>query len=87
MPITKLTLEQQIEQVGIHFRTAKEAKANQLLADLLTELEPTLTKLPANQLERVNQYLPVLLDAQERRDNLFVADILEYEIKPLLKLS
>ncbi|MFO6421847.1 hypothetical protein [Motilimonas sp. KMU-193] len=77
------TLEQLIDEVCQHFRLGHEARANQRYGQLLEILTTQHDQLEANQASHLNQILPPMLAAQSRRDNLFLADILEYEIKPL----
>ena len=79
-----IDLLREFETVGRSLRLGMEAKGCAVLVLCLDELEKQLPNLP---LEVTNQILPYLGDAlaaQERKDYLLVADLLEYEIAPLL---
>lgn len=66
------------------FRVGREAEANSQLAALIEPLLQALPQLAERQRAHFEVVMPLLLDAQQRRDLLYLADLLQYEIGPLV---
>ncbi|MCE0556216.1 hypothetical protein [Motilimonas sp. E26] len=83
MDIDDTDLRSQLKAVAQLFRQGKEAAGNQHLVVLIDTIEKEQRTLTQQQTEQLNNILKVLFAAQQRRDILFVADIIEYEITKL----
>ncbi len=67
------------------YRTGAEAQASESMIrviDLLGEQLPAMTE---ETITRINQILSEIFSAQQRSDFLWAADMLEYELCPLLR--
>lgn len=75
-----------MHQIILSFRLGMDAKANDLFAKFMDEL---VSKLPAlsHDLDvvKLNNYLNQIFLAQTQADYLYLADLIEYEIYPLLR--
>lgn len=74
-------------QIGGYFRLGMEARACRTLAYYVEQLLVEFPKIPAEYTGNLQVLLGQTLAAQERRDFLMVADLLEYEIPPILNLA
>jgi len=75
----------QFEKVGSSLRLGMEAQGSEELICCIDLLAGRLTMLPAEQAVTMQQILEEIFAAQTRKDYLLVADLLEYEIAPLLQ--
>lgn len=75
----------EFEEVGRSLRLGMEAQGCATLVLCLNQLERRLPLFPVELIQKILLLLGQALAAQERKDYLQVADILEYEIAPLLQ--
>ena len=75
----------EFEEVGRALRLGMEAQGNAALVHCLDELQKRLCDLPGETTNAILCHLEQALAAQQRKDYLLVADLLEYEIAHLLK--
>ncbi len=61
-----------------------EAESNYYLSLLTTRLLDKTEKLTQEKLSKLTPILKVMVDAQQRRDMAYVADILQYEVLTLI---
>ncbi len=73
------------EKVGSNLRLGMEAQGCEELVSCIDQLVGRLVAFPAEQTILMQQVFGEILIAQERKDYLLVADLLEYEIAPLLQ--
>ncbi len=66
------------------FRCGYEGKANELFAQVLEQLGPIMNALPEESVTFIHSVLPVMADAQQRGDTIYLCDILQYEVLPLI---
>ena len=59
---------------------AKEGQANQLLAKMFDELLNISASLKPETLMELSQIMEIMHDAQQRRDYVYLVDILQYEL-------
>jgi hypothetical protein len=79
-PAVSTTLEKVVEA----YRLGMEGQASEHLVKLIDLLTPVLAKAPPEMVVRINPLLANAISAIERKDYLYVADTIEYEIAPLL---
>ncbi len=75
-----------IHRTGCHFRLGESAAGSDALTELLDRLMQTLTSGGSTD-ECKQAMVPILkriLNAQQCGDFLYIADLLEYELAPLL---
>lgn len=65
-------------------RQGYEAESNSYLSLLTTRLLKRAEQLPPEKLAQLTPVLKVMLDAQQRKDMAYVADILQYEMVKLI---
>ena len=65
------------------FRLGQEGAASQLLVQGIDQLGDALGSLPPALIDRLQTELGAALEAQQRRDFLRVADLIEYVLVPL----
>jgi hypothetical protein len=58
----------------------QEGAANKSLAKIYDELLKITPMLSAEKIQTLSQLLQVMLDAQQRRDMIYLADIMKFEI-------
>ena len=66
------------------FRLGMEGVGSERLAEFIDALGCLLPKVSPDVLEKLNPLLEDTFNAMSRKDHLRVADLLEYEIKPLV---
>lgn len=76
---------EELEAAAIAFRLGMEAQGCQRLGRFVDALLPLLSGISGEKLVSLNGVLSETLAAQGRKDYLWAADLLEYEIAPLLK--
>jgi len=74
-----------IDKIAYSFRIGYEAQGNDLLGEFTHSIDSLLSTLSTEKLTYINACLTLMLNAQTRRDSIFIADIIEYEIKPIIK--
>jgi hypothetical protein len=73
-----------LEKVVEAYRLGMEGEASEHLVKLIDLLTSVLAKAPPEMVMRINPVLAKAISAIERKDYLYVADTIEYEIAPLL---
>ncbi len=76
-----------IGEVAGHYRCGRNGAAAEGLVTLVDGLMETIQQatLPAAQMNRLAALLNELFAAQQRHDTLYLADLLEYRLRPLLE--
>jgi hypothetical protein len=64
-----------------------EATGSERLMRFIDTINPALNSLPPDTAQRLGSILSESLAAQTRRDFSYLADMLEYEIRPLLEAA
>jgi hypothetical protein len=67
------------------YRVGREAAASQLLVQGIDRLAGILGALPPGDIARLQVHLAEALQAQQRRDFVRVADVLDYLLVPLCR--
>jgi hypothetical protein len=62
------------------FRLGIEGEASEALTQLIDQLAPITSKLPTEITPKLNLLLDEILNAFSRKDYLWAADLLEYEL-------
>ncbi len=73
-----------VAEVCRAFRLGMEGQANDRLTALIDALGQLMATAPEATLQRLNPLLNEVLSAMARKDHLWAADLLEYEIAPLI---
>ena len=76
--------QEQLDSATRAFRVGMDNQGNDNLAAMIDCLANELAGIAPQHLEEFNKMLTETLAAQTRKDYLFVADMLEFEIKNLL---
>lgn len=71
-------------RVVLAFRLGHDGEGNELLGRFIDGLLRLLPSVNPSQMNGIQIVLVPMLQAQERGDYLFLADLLEYELAPLL---
>ncbi|NRA61535.1 MAG: hypothetical protein HRU25_11615 [Psychrobium sp.] len=79
------TLSQSGKLICDNFRQGYEGEANELLISFIGQLEHYLAQNDNINNEYVEGLLNLIFQGQQRRDAIFIADIIEYEL--LVKLA
>lgn len=79
-------LNRLINDAVIALLQAKEGQANQLLAKVFDELLAVSASLTPEILIELSQIMEIMLDAQLRRDYVYLVDILKYSVVKLISL-
>lgn len=66
---------------------SKEGEANQCLNNVFDELLRLSSSFDPDTLSNLSQIMPIMLDAQQRRDHVYLVDILKYELPKHISLS
>jgi len=72
-------------EVANSFRLGYEGGSNDLLVSFIDQLSRFTQHSIILKDPHFNNLIDVMLDAQQRDDNLFLADILQYELLPFLE--
>lgn len=78
-------LLEKIDQTSIAFLQAREGQANELLTEVFDDLMKLSDFFTPETLKILTQLLAIMHDAQQRRDHVYLVDILQYEIPKYLK--
>ena len=73
------------QQVADAFRLGYEGQSNTLLVEFIDMLNSFANKSKINKNQNFNQLVTAMLNAHQRNDNLFLADILQYELLTYLQ--
>ena len=82
---TKLSFSAALLSTCEAFRMGLEGEANEHLVSLIDALSQLMAKIPQDTLIQLTPLITKTLSAIECKDNLWAADLLEYEIRPLLE--
>lgn len=75
-----------ISESSLLFRLGKDAKANEVFARFMDVLMRQLPSISKNvDINGLNQILNEMFLAQSHADYLYLADLLEYEVGPILE--
>ncbi|WP_339686324.1 hypothetical protein [uncultured Pseudoalteromonas sp.] len=74
-----------INETVVYIRQGQAGYSAATLNKTFRKLEEIALSLPESQVEQLAPILRVMLDAQQRRDMIFLADILQYEVTKILK--
>ncbi len=80
-------LQTALQETTEAFRLGMEGLASERLTQLIDLWSADLKSFPEETLMQLNSHFNELFAAQSRKDFLYVADLLQYEITPLLALS
>ena len=82
--MTESTFEDLLERTAAAFRLGRDGEGNETLTGVIDSLAGLLPRLDPLSMSRVQVILEPMLMAQNRGDYLLLADLLEYELAPLL---
>lgn len=74
-----------LNNAGRAFRLGMEATGSENLTQFIDALQDVLKTLPPEKIPQLSAALNESLTAQSRRDYSYLADLLEYQIRPLLE--
>lgn len=74
-----------LQSTAESFRLGMEGAGSQALVELIDGLSLNLIGLRQEDIAALNTILVRALEAQQRKDFLYVADMLEYRLKPFLQ--
>ena len=74
-----------IDEATLLLLHAKEGEANKCLDKLFDELLLLSSSLDSNTLTQLSKIIPIMYDAQQRRDHVYLVDILKYELPKYIK--
>lgn len=74
-----------LQSTAESFRLGMEGQGSQALVELIDGLSLNLIGLRQEDIAALNTILVRALEAQQRKDFLYVADMLEYRLKPFLQ--
>lgn len=77
-------LESLLQKTAEAFRLGAEAQGSEGLVALIDGLPALLEQVPGDATACLNQVLSAMLAAQSRKDYLYLADLLEYELPAIL---
>jgi hypothetical protein len=77
----------EFEKISRPMRLGMEAQGCLALVSCIDKLQPLLSSFPSHTAQQMLGFLEAALLAQERKDYLLVADLLEHEIAPLLQCA
>lgn len=76
-----------VQGAVVAFRLGREAQGSEKLVAIVDLLPGLVSNVPSTALPRLNGMFSAMLAAQSRRDFLFLADLLEYELSAVLAPS
>lgn len=76
-----------VQEAVVAFRLGREAQGSEKLVAIVDLLPVLVSTVPSTDLPRLNGMFSAMLAAQGRRDFLFLADLLEYELLAVLTPS
>lgn len=79
-----MNLKDLSQHIALSYRLGREGKGSEDLVRFVDALSGLVAELDASQMERLNCLFAQIFAAQQRRDFVFVADILEYELPEIL---
>lgn len=75
-----------IDEATLLLLHAKEGEANKCLDTVFGELLRLSSSLDSNTVANLSKIIPIMYDAQQRRDHVYLVDILKYELPKYLPL-
>lgn len=76
-----------IDDASLALLQAKEGEANVLLSKVFDELLVLSSLLDSDSLKALSQIMQIMHDAQQRRDHIYLVDILRYELPKHINLA
>ena len=76
-----------LEACVMALRQGREAQANHHFAELMAELPVLLAQSAPARQQQLAAVIPLLFAAQQRRDLLAIADLLQFELAPLMTVA
>jgi hypothetical protein len=80
-------LSQKIDKASTALLQSNEGQANELLATVFDELLNISSTLSPETLQTLAKLMEIMHDAQQRRDHVYLVDILKYEIPKHINLE
>ena len=85
--VTGAGISANLRQAALAFRLGQEATGCERLTGFIDGLLPTLGNASPDLVHQLERVLGEALQAQQRKDFILVADLLEYELAPLLGME
>ena len=76
-----------VQTVTNAFRCGHEGRANTLLVEVFDQMLPLCNQVSAQDMQFIQSVMPILADAQQRGDMIYLSDILQYEVLPRIMNS
>ena len=76
-----------IDEATLLLLQAKEGEANKCLNKVFDELLIISSSLDSNTVTILSKIMPIMYEAQQRRDHVYLVDILKYELPKHIPLS
>ena len=76
-----------IDEATLLLLHAKEGEANKCLDNVFDELLRLSSSLDSKTVASLSQIIPIMYDAQQRRDHVYLVDLLKYELPKHIPLS
>lgn len=80
----KVKLATLIDDASLALLQCKEGEANILLSKVYDELLALAPSIPADNLALLSQMLEIMHDAQQRRDYVYLVDMLKYSLPKVI---
>ena len=72
-----------MQQVAHQFRLGYEGAANASLVELIDQIPQAADKLQPEQKHQLANLVNTIVEAQQRHDTIYIADIIEYQLAAL----
>lgn len=76
-----------IDEATLLLLHAKEGEANKCLDKVFDELLRLSASFDSHTVTNLSKIMPIMYDAQQRRDHVYLVDILKYELPKYIPLS
>jgi hypothetical protein len=84
--INSKKLSNLIDEATLLLLQAKEGQANKCLNEVFDELLILSSSFDSNMITNLSKIMPIMYDAQQRRDHVYLVDILKYELPKYIQL-
>ncbi|MFT6249713.1 MAG: TFIIF-interacting CTD phosphatase-like protein [Francisellaceae bacterium] len=75
-----------IDEATLLLLQAKEGEANKCLDKMFDELLILSSSFDSSTVTNLSKIIPIMYDAQQRRDHVYLVDILKYELPKYIQL-
>jgi hypothetical protein len=75
-----------IDEATLLLLHAKEGEANKCLDNVFDELLRLSSSFDSKTVAHLSQIIPIMHDAQQRRDHVYLVDLLKYELRKHMPL-